>query len=1381
MPLSVEQVTTIRAGLDASAYTTGANIVVAANEKMAASGAPVVSQTETTARAFLGVQRQLETYRKATIDGYTEVAKFTQIQENLTRAISLGQITASNANQILSVYRDRLGLVTREAQATAQAIQNVQIKSLAAADAMQRASQAQAAFNARSGSPGTSAPVAGTSYGASAGGGNPLYGDARAGRQADLDAYGAAMDSLRAKYVPMFAAQQQYQSQLAAINEAVANGALSEAEGAAAREKVTQSYLDARDAILAYNIAQRDAAALAGEQQASQAQAAYNARSGALGNNPLYGAARDARQGDIEAAFAGADQQRASVDELYAASKRYEGVLEQIQELQRTGVYNDAQTEAAMARATTAYANQTDMAGSLGIALNKTNQTATAAGGGMHRLGAGSAFATRELIVMGDEVLRGNWTRIPGSMLVLTSHVGVLREALVGLVTSAAGLSLIGGLAVAGGLVAFTIAAESSERQVEALRNKLSLVRGDYVAAGEAAQHAASLMIKATNDSRTDAQAGSSTLYANQSFQGSSADAAAITTTFYDLSKALGETETDWKRMTEALSDPAALLKSLQGEVGGINADLITHVQRLQDAGDKAGAFALVLQKLQDATKHVTDNQTPLQEALRRVDEMFVKADGHGNTLTKTIGGFGDKAATGFVYGVGLMIKSLSDLDDKFNSMNDKIRTFLHIPEGGIFSGGSSDAPAPKGPSGDTPSTGNIPTASANLIYAQAEKLGIDAAAADFATRLAEQETHGHQYNPDGSVQTSSTRALGMMQVEPDDRAHGTTKSINGQTFDLTDEVQNVQASLLMIAASYRQHAGDLKEVAADYVGRGTSVAATAERNTYLNRLHLNGPEPYGPPAPPVGGQVSSDSSHPGTFGVINPAQNVTADALKLTTGTAQAQAEALQDKITLLNKALAQTGNSASDISKLSQELQKAQLEMYNAVPAAEGLYRAVDLQTTAEAKLAGAWTQGAAAAQRLTATTQAETEARTVAAPGTAAYASVVAGLTAKKLALAGATQDVALAQKQSSDSDTLAYLQAETASYAMSDTARVVYLAHVKEEQELKRTAPNADASYRNSILATTDAITRETEALKTMGQTMEGGLINAWKEITQSVNDSGDAFKNLATGALKGAEDAFVKFVETGKFNMHDLLQSIETDLIKLAEKTLIEQPIMNALGAGGPGNLWTNLFGNSFSGTGGTSTGGNVTPGSTSPGSNNGSSLLGSFGSLLGIGKTISGLFSGNAAVASGGLDAATAATSAITSSGQVIGGISSAVPDVYHSGGIVGYGAPTRSVPASTFYGAPRFHDGLNGDEFAAILQKGERVLTQKQDAAVTGVLKSAGSSDGSSSKSGGDTIVHNWNFPPGTDVNSFRRSQAQVTALATRSAQYASQRLGRP
>lgn len=68
----------------------------------------------------------------------------------------------------------------------------------------------------------------------------------------------------------------------------------------------------------------------------------------------------------------------------------------------------------------------------------------------------------------------------------------------------------------------------------------------------------------------------------------------------------------------------------------------------------------------------------------------------------------------------------------------------------------------------------------------------------------------------------------------------------------------------------------------------------------------------------------------------------------------------------------------------------------------------------------------------------------------------------------------------------------------------------------------------------------------------------------------------------------------------------------------------------------------------------------------------------------------------------------------------------SILPGILHDGGVAGSGYhPTRSVPASIFAAAPRYHGGgfagLKPDEVPAILQKGERVLSRREVAAGDG------------------------------------------------------------
>jgi len=55
----------------------------------------------------------------------------------------------------------------------------------------------------------------------------------------------------------------------------------------------------------------------------------------------------------------------------------------------------------------------------------------------------------------------------------------------------------------------------------------------------------------------------------------------------------------------------------------------------------------------------------------------------------------------------------------------------------------------------------------------------------------------------------------------------------------------------------------------------------------------------------------------------------------------------------------------------------------------------------------------------------------------------------------------------------------------------------------------------------------------------------------------------------------------------------------------------------------------------------------------------------------------------------------------------------------YHSGGMAGEGSMSRLLSASAFAGAPRLHSGLGPNEFAAVLERGERVTPKGGSGAV--------------------------------------------------------------
>ena len=83
----------------------------------------------------------------------------------------------------------------------------------------------------------------------------------------------------------------------------------------------------------------------------------------------------------------------------------------------------------------------------------------------------------------------------------------------------------------------------------------------------------------------------------------------------------------------------------------------------------------------------------------------------------------------------------------------------------------------------------------------------------------------------------------------------------------------------------------------------------------------------------------------------------------------------------------------------------------------------------------------------------------------------------------------------------------------------------------------------------------------------------GIKNGMNEYLATIEDRAGAAKTALVNAFKGAEDALVNFVMTGKFNFKDFASSIIKDLIRI----MIQQSIMKPL-MGGLGSLFSGLGG-----------------------------------------------------------------------------------------------------------------------------------------------------------------------------------------------------------
>jgi lambda family phage tail tape measure protein len=171
--------------------------------------------------------------------------------------------------------------------------------------------------------------------------------------------------------------------------------------------------------------------------------------------------------------------------------------------------------------------------------------------------------------------------------------------------------------------------------------------------------------------------------------------------------------------------------------------------------------------------------------------------------------------------------------------------------------------------------------------------------------------------------------------------------------------------------------------------------------------------------------------------------------------------------------------------------------------------------------------------------------------------------------------------------------------------------------------------------------------------------QDGAIRGLENYAIEATNAAKNTEEVFTHAFKNLEDDLVNFLKTGKLNFSSFVNALETDLARLAVRQAITGPLAAGLAA-------------SFSGWGG----------------------------------AIASIFGGGAG---GG----------VNQNPSAWGGQSAAM---MHGGGIVGpSGGMSRSLSAALMSSAPRYHGGLQPDEFPSILRRGEGVFTPEQMKALGG------------------------------------------------------------
>lgn len=261
---------------------------------------------------------------------------------------------------------------------------------------------------------------------------------------------------------------------------------------------------------------------------------------------------------------------------------------------------------------------------SLGLVAQKFGQAAEGAGK--------SAFATagarRELIVLGHEAMTGNFSRMPGSFMVLASRIGAVNLAAIGM-----GLGIAAGI---GTLVYGAVKADEYQNALAGLQRQFDASgRGALVSGGQMRQMVddMAMLPGVSRDAAEQTLAAFARVpqVSGQMF-------ARLTGMARDFAAGMGiEMPKAAEVLAESFAHPAEGAKKLDAQLNFLSADQLLLIERLDRQGQTLEAQKVMYQALETRIRGLANHGvTPLQEAtdhLNRSWESMLTSMGKSSAL----------------------------------------------------------------------------------------------------------------------------------------------------------------------------------------------------------------------------------------------------------------------------------------------------------------------------------------------------------------------------------------------------------------------------------------------------------------------------------------------------------------------------------------------------------------------------------------------------------------------------------------------------------------------------------------------------------------------------------------------------------------------------
>lgn len=884
------------------------------------------------------------------------------------------------------------------------------------------------------------------------------------------------------------------------------------------------------------------------------------------------------------------DRLRSKYDPLYAAEKRHKDELAEIEALTKVRAISDQAAATALGQSADTYTKATK-------GLNDTKEASN-----------GAAYAARNMGIQFVQGISGIATGMPvmqtfiqqGHQVVdtaLASGQGVksMGDAFKGMIAGIGGLPTLIGVGVVGALGALVLAGNNALGRLAELRTALRGSQEDYAGLAKTVEDTARRVAASSELSTSAATKAATVLASSKYFAGTSSDLERLTRDAADLGAVLGGDATAGaQKLSAGLTDTYKTAQDLASGPNGLrtlDSGTLHLIDTLQTAGDRSGAFAVLLKAVESAAKGAAADVSPLASAWNELANAFSSSTTKGQSFSAWLAnGVADIIRT-TAQEINAIKDAIKGLDDFLTSMQNKARSFVGAsPMRTGEQGGQAQLTA-------SPSKEAFVSNWLDAAKSAGQQLGISPNV--ILGHWAVETNYGkslYDNNP-GNIQAGSNY-LGATTVRGDTHADGSAYQTQFRAYNSQEDFVKDFVALLNNPryAAARNTNDDPLAYGGGLRRGGYMEDAAAPGKIAAAANNLSG----------ITGGVSE--------GMINNAKALNDEYGKLAEGTRALEAIKLDARLADIDKQMqgvdTSTAEGAQKYAVLKQRQEEVNAAIYKNVDAQTEAQRAAESSLRANAgetaglqglnaelekarqlalttgspfgsaqeqqatinylaqqsqafdkltysmgeaqnnsaQMAQAYDKGNQAALVASASQRALTEAMKLFPNSAEEQGAAVRTLTQTYLEMDRAAGEAAVAQQNLGSRDNLAYIEAETASVGMNEGARQKLLATMKAEQEMHRKFGDILPQEAQDYIA------------------LAGATVQAQANLQQMQSSFTD-LQNIGVNAFNQVGDAIVEALVNGNnkaIDFGNIFKGIIASIIKQLAELAIINPIINTV-------------------------------------------------------------------------------------------------------------------------------------------------------------------------------------------------------------------------